>query len=83
VTGASRGIGRASVLALASRASTLRNGEQPNRDAGRHIMDDGDFAFDPESDRYTSPAGKKLVQFWRTYVAQERHNTRGDMRQRR
>jgi hypothetical protein len=41
-------------------------------------MDDGDFVFDPESDRYSCPAGKKLVQFWRTYVAQERHNTQGD-----
>jgi hypothetical protein len=46
-------------------------------------MDDGDFVFDPESDRYSCPTGKKLVQFWRTYVAQERHNTQGDMRQRR
>jgi hypothetical protein len=46
-------------------------------------MNDGDFVFDPESDRYSCTTGKKLVQFWRTYVAQERHNTQGDMRQRR
>ena len=27
-----------------------------------------DFAFDPERDRYTCPAGKELVQFRRTYA---------------
>ena len=27
-----------------------------------------DFAFDPEPDRYTCPAGKELVQFRRTYA---------------
>ena len=27
-----------------------------------------DFAFDPEADRYTCPAGKELVQFRRTYA---------------
>ena len=27
-----------------------------------------DFAFDPEQDRYTCPAGKQLVQFHRTYA---------------
>ena len=27
-----------------------------------------DFAFDPEGDRYTCPAGKELVQFRRTYA---------------
>jgi hypothetical protein len=27
-----------------------------------------EFAFDPEGDRYTCPAGKKLIQFRRTYA---------------
>ena len=30
-----------------------------------------DFAFDPERDRYTCPAGKELVQFRRTYATPE------------
>ena len=30
-----------------------------------------DFAFDPERDRYTCPAGKELVQFRRSFAPRE------------
>jgi hypothetical protein len=40
--------------------------DKSNRTDGRFSR--ADFAFDAEHDRYTCPAGKELVQFWRTYA---------------
>ncbi len=40
--------------------------DKSNRTDG--TLSRSDFAFDPEQDRYTCPAGKHLVQFHRTYA---------------